>query len=82
MSEERKPTEKKPSEKKKASSELDRTKIVIRDGEYGMECGAEFLALMNFILQCEGLVEEDGEVVGFMVCAKPKQHRNTSAREW
>lgn len=72
--------EKKQPEKKKP--ELDRTKIVIRDGEYGMEKGEEFIVLTNFILRCEGLVEEAGEVVGFMISAKPKQHRNTgSARE-
>ena len=30
----------------------------------------------------EGLVEDDGEVSGFMISAKPKNNRNTEAEEW
>ena len=75
-------SEKKQSSEKRKAPELDKSKVVIKDGEYGLERGDTFTSLTSFILRCEGLVEDDGEVSGFMISAKPKNNRNTEAEEW
>ena len=74
-------SEKKQSSEKRKTPELDKSKVVIKDGEYCLERGDTFTSLTNFILRCEGLVEDDGEVSGFMISAKPKNNRNTEAEE-
>ena len=74
-------SEKKQSSEKRKTPELDKSKVVIKYGEYCLERGDTFTSLTNFILRCEGLVEDDGEVSGFMINAKPKNNRSTEAEE-
>ena len=56
-----------PQDKKKVAADLDRSKIVEVEGEYGIQCSEKFVTLTNFKLCCEGIVEEQGEVTGFMI---------------
>lgn len=70
------------SKEKKRPAEIDRARIVEQDGEYGYFKNEKFTTVSNFILRCEGVVEEDGDVVGFMLRAKPKNKRNSEADGW
>ncbi|XP_067020202.1 uncharacterized protein [Acropora muricata] len=70
-----------PKEKKRPT-EIDRARIIEQDGEYGYFKNEKFTTVSNFILRCEGVVEEDGDVVGFMLRAKPKNYRNSEADGW
>ncbi|PFX13601.1 hypothetical protein AWC38_SpisGene22299 [Stylophora pistillata] len=49
-------------------------------GEYGYFKNEKFTTVSNFILRCEGVVEEDGDVVGFMLRAKPKKQQKLGGR--
>ena len=53
--------------KKKVAADLYHSKIVEVEGEYGIQCSKKFVMLTNFKLCCEGIVEERGEVTGFMI---------------
>ena len=58
------------------SETVDRNKIVENDGEYGvMTKKSKFKALTNFTLRVDGYVEENEEVTGFLIRAKPKNNR-------
>ena len=70
------------SKEKKRPAEIDRARIVEQDGEYGYFKNEKYTTVSNFILRCEGVVEEDGDVVGFMLRAKPKNNRNSEADGW
>lgn len=70
------------SKEKKRAPEVERSKIKEQDGEYGYFKNDHFNAVTNFIVRCEGVVEEDGDVVGFMLRAKPKNNRNSEADGW
>ena len=51
-------------------------RTVENDGEYGvMTKKSKFKALTNFILGVDGYVEENEEVTGFLIRAKPKNNR-------
>ena len=55
---------------------VDKNKIVESGGEYGvMKNRTTFKALTNFVLRVDGYVEEDEEVTGFLIRAKPKNNR-------
>ena len=54
----------------------EKEQIVEFEGEYGYYKGDFFHALSNFILKCEGVVEENGDISGYMLRAKPKNNRN------
>ena len=68
--------------------------VIEENGEYGYMKNDEFIACTNFILQCQGIVEESRttiqngrpesrfEIVGYMVRAKPKSHREDSPDLW
>ena len=67
---------------KKWPVEIDRARIVEQDGEYGYFKNEKFTTVSNFILRCEGVVKEDGDVVGFILRAKPKNDINSEADGW
>ena len=70
------------SKEKKRPVEIDRARIVEQDGEYGYFKNEKFTTVSNFILRCEGVVKEDGDVVGFILRAKPKNDINSEADGW
>ena len=50
-----------------------------QDGEYSYIKNDKLHAVGNFVLLVcwDGVVEEDGDVIGFMSRAKPKNNHNT-----
>ena len=67
---------------KQLSTEVDQSKIMEQDWEYGYTKNDKFHTVTKFVLRCEGEVEEKEEVVGFMLQAKPKNNRNADIDEW
>ena len=65
---------------KKRSSEKDQ--VIENEGEYGYYKNDLFHSLSNFVLKCEGVVEEDKEIVGYMLRAKPKDNREENVEKW
>ena len=76
----RKKTESSPISEKKRNTEKEL--IVESDGEYGYYKNDLFHSMSNFILKCEGVVEEDGVVTGYLLRAKPKDNRDENAESW
>ena len=68
----------------KRNNTFDQSKIIVKNGEYGwMKNKNTFAPLTSFILRVDGVVEENGEVTGFMLSAKPKNNRDeTSESGW
>ena len=60
----------------------EKQQIVELDGEYGYYKNDSFHSLSNFILKCEGVVEEDGVITGYMMRAKPKDNRDENVENW
>ena len=60
----------------------EKEQIVELDGEYGYYKNDSFHSLSNFILKCEGVVEEDGVITGYMMRAKPKDNRDENVENW
>ena len=65
-------------EKKRGEKE----QIVEEDGEYGYYKNDSFHSLSNFVLKCEGVVEENGVITGYMLRAKPKDNREENVENW
>lgn len=55
--------------------------MIQSEGEYGVMKNGSFVAVTNFVLECTGIIEEKGDVLGFTIRAKPKSHREESAEE-
>ena len=60
----------------------EKEQIVELDGEYGYYKKDSFHSLSNFVLKCEGVVEENGEITGYMLRAKPKDNRDENVENW
>jgi hypothetical protein len=60
----------------------EKEQIVESDGEYGYYKNDTFHSLSNFVLKCEGVVEEGGVVTGYMLRAKPKDNRDENVENW
>jgi hypothetical protein len=56
--------------------------IIEEEGEYGYIKNDLFHSLSNFTLKCEGVVEEKGEIVGYIVRARIKNNRNENVENW
>jgi hypothetical protein len=69
-----------PTPEKKRHGEKEQ--IVESDGEYGYYKNDSFHSLSNFVLKCEGVVEENGVITGYMLRAKPKDNRDENVENW
>ena len=82
MAEQRTPSREKDSYSKAKRSSNQKDNTLDENGEYGFFPNETFCALCNFVLKCEGVVVEDGDIIGYMVRAKPKNNRNEDDALW
>ena len=69
-----------PSHEKRRNNEKEQVTEV--DGAYGYYKNDSFHSLSNFVLKCEGVVEENGEIAGYMLRAKLKNNRDDNDEKW